>query len=58
VAGGYGNFRSDVKVVLVVVAKTVHTMKEEECLISKVYVFEQRTRVQCIHKMSMVWLCL
>ena len=53
-AGGHGTFQSDGMVVLVVVTKTVQTMKEEECSISKVYVFEQRTKVQCIHKISMV----
>ena len=54
----YGNCRSDVVVVLVVVATTVQTVKEGDCSISKVCVFEQRTRVWCIHKTSVVWLCV
>ena len=42
---GCGNSRSDVVVVLIGVAKTVKNVKEGEYLTSKVYVFEQKTRV-------------
>ena len=40
-------------VVLIVVAKTVKNVKEGEYSTSKVYVFEQKTRVRCI--IRQVW---